>query len=581
MATPDAAKPMSPAAMTMRAAQDLGFEADFADLAARFAAKSGGGLSPDLSADLALEIVLNEIVEQGCQVTGATGAAIILDRDGELVCRASSGSTAPELGARIGSSAGFAQECLGTRKTIWCDDTSTDPRAETEPSRQVGVRSIAMMPLLRGDVLMGVFGLFSTLPYAFGVRDERTLEILVDRTLTNLEHASQPFEPEIDAGNLASDLQEEDLQKIGLQDVDLKNIALQSLGLPVAAASEAEVPKSELPHSGLPHLHLPDLATLKNGISGPEEPIAQNSLSDPELDTAFPDFDPEEITPAEIQALLANAGVIQPEPLRASRDPVPEETRGQPPRLLPAPPEPPPKQADYVTWALGFAVASVAVLLGLVLGQHFLLSRPHLPARTASAAAVPAPTQKAPDSSQTPTAKTPKADIEKTETTAKDLRPPRTSVSHEPAAKSDQTVPPGGLLVFENGKEVFRLPPTNARDGASAQKITEPASELEPDSSSQRVVEIPEATAQRELLHRVEPEYPEAARQQNIEGAVALELHIGTNGSVEDVQVLSGPPLLAQASTDAVKQWKFKPRVVNGTPVEMQTRVTFNFKLPQ
>jgi hypothetical protein len=77
------------------------FETDLADLATRFSAQSGGGLSPELSADLALEIVLNEIVEQACLATGATGAAIVLEREGEMVCRASSGSTAPELGSRL------------------------------------------------------------------------------------------------------------------------------------------------------------------------------------------------------------------------------------------------------------------------------------------------------------------------------------------------------------------------------------------------------------------------------------------------------------------------------------------------
>ena len=578
MATPDPAKPMPSATATMRVGQDFGFEADFADLAARFAAKSGGGLSSELSAELALEIVLNEIVEQGCHVTGATGAAIILDRGGELVCRASSGSTAPELGRRIDSSTGLACECLRTRKTVWCDDTFTDPRAATESSRQGGVRSIVMMPLLQGDIWIGLFGLFSTQPYAFGVRDERTLEILVDRTLANLEHASQPCDAQVDAVGSASDLQEEDLQQIGLQDVDLKNIALQSLGLPQAAASHAEGGSSAWPESGLPDSYPAKLDIPKNGISRSEESVAKSSLSDTGSDAAFPDFDPAEITPDEIQAMLINAGVIAPEPSPASRDLAPKET----PRLLTSSPAPaPPQQADYVTWALGFAIASAAVLLGLILGQHFIVSRSHLPARAASAAAAPVPTQKAPDPNQTAGAKAPKSGIEKTEMTAKDAHPHRTSVSHEPAAPSDETVPPGGLLVFENGKEVFRLPPTNTQDSEPARKITQPASEIEDDSSSRRVVDLPEATAQRELLHRVEPEYPEAARQQNIEGPVVLEVHIGTNGAVQDVHVVSGPPILAQASTDAVKQWRFKPRQVNGNPVDMQTRVTFHFKLPQ
>jgi TonB family protein len=578
MATPDPAKPMPSATQILRAPQEFGFEADFADLAARFAAKSGGGLSAELSAELALEIVLNEIVEQGCQVTGATGAAIILDCGGELVCRASSGSTAPELGAHIDSSAGLTRECLGSRRTVWCDDTFTDPRAATEPSRQIGVRSIAIMPLLQGDVLLGVFGLFSTQPYAFGVRDERTLETLVDRTLDNLEHASQPLETQDETIAPAGDRQEEDLQRIGLQDVELKNSALQNLGLPPVALSQADAMVSGPPEAGSLDLHAAKLDPLKDGISDAEKTTAESSPDEPESDSVFPDFDPAEISSEDIHTLLTNAGVIAPEPLYAPQDLTREETY----RLLPAPPEPPaPKQVDYVSWALGFAIVSVAVLLGLVMGQHFMLSRSHLPVRAASAVLAPTPIQKVPDPKQISGPAATKQASEKTEMASKGPHSSHPPISHESVAKSEETVPPGGLLVFENGKEVFRLPPTNAQDSAPAQQIVQPASEVDSDSSSQRVVELPEATAQRELLHRVEPEYPETARQQNIQGAVVLELHIGTDGSVEGAEVVSGPPILAQASTDAVKQWKFKPRVENGGPVQMQTRVTFDFKLPQ
>src|SRR5579862_5544669 len=87
---------VSAAGVLRERAQNVHFEADLAQLAAVFSAH-GGGVSPELSADLALEIVLNEIAVQACLSTGATGAAIALLRDGEMVCRASDGVTAPGL----------------------------------------------------------------------------------------------------------------------------------------------------------------------------------------------------------------------------------------------------------------------------------------------------------------------------------------------------------------------------------------------------------------------------------------------------------------------------------------------------
>ncbi len=177
---------------------DASFETDFDALAARFEAKSGGGLSPELSADLALEIVLNEIVEQACLATGATGAAVVLPRDGEMVCRASSGTTAPELGARLDTTTGLSGECVKTRQTQRCDDVLVDPRVDVEASKRLGVRSVIVMPLIHREEVLGVFELFSSEAYAFGDRDEGTLEALAGRILNALERAARVPGPTIE-----------------------------------------------------------------------------------------------------------------------------------------------------------------------------------------------------------------------------------------------------------------------------------------------------------------------------------------------------------------------------------------------
>jgi protein TonB len=66
-----------------------------------------------------------------------------------------------------------------------------------------------------------------------------------------------------------------------------------------------------------------------------------------------------------------------------------------------------------------------------------------------------------------------------------------------------------------------------------------------------------------------------------IEGAVELLATISKNGDITHVKVLSGDQQLTRAATDAVKQWKYKPYLLNGEPVEIQTQVTINFKLPK
>jgi len=81
------------------------------------------------------------------------------------------------------------------------------------------------------------------------------------------------------------------------------------------------------------------------------------------------------------------------------------------------------------------------------------------------------------------------------------------------------------------------------------------------------------------LIHDVTPQYPAEAGRARIEGTVVLMAVIGTDGTVKDVRIESGLPILAQAAIDAVKQWRYKPYSVDGEPVEVDSRITINFTL--
>lgn len=82
---------------------------------------------------------------------------------------------------------------------------------------------------------------------------------------------------------------------------------------------------------------------------------------------------------------------------------------------------------------------------------------------------------------------------------------------------------------------------------------------------------------QAELISRREPEYPKLARQMGIRGTVELVATIGPDGRVKNVQVIHGHPLLTKAATDAVMQWVYRPTLLNGVPVQNETRITLNF----
>jgi TonB family protein len=84
-------------------------------------------------------------------------------------------------------------------------------------------------------------------------------------------------------------------------------------------------------------------------------------------------------------------------------------------------------------------------------------------------------------------------------------------------------------------------------------------------------------TQQAVLVSRKDPVYPEEARRDGIKGAVELVVTIGTDGRVKAARTLHGPPLLAQAAEESVLQWRYKPTMLNGAPVESQSQVFVNF----
>ena len=486
-----------PASHALASAEASNKESDLGELAAQFSAHGGGNLSRQLSAELALEVVLNQIVEQALLATGATGAAIALKREDRLVCRATAGPNAPQLGLRLDGETGLSGACVRTHQVQRCDDAQADPRADMDASRGLGIRSVMILPLLRDRDLLGVFEVFSSRASAFGERDEHTLQALAQRALNNLQRAGE---------------------------------AQRS---PATAAPVRPAPV------------MPTPATAEQRAAEPQ----------PRNESA------------------------------SSYGPAPAML-GEPRRLEPRKIEG--RKIDGVILALSAAVFACAVLLSTLLGLHFgwqkaaegyaRAGRTKIPSNAArsgnpilsNAAASPALPQ--------PAAAAVNDSPGKAATPASGLAerapqpPPNPSVT-PPAATPAAAAPAGSLLIYENGREVFRMLPSSPRR-------TRAAGEVEPASSVGPAVELSPDVAEGRLLHRVQPEYPEAARRQGIQGPVVVNLRIDKDGAVQDAIVVSGPAVLAQAAVAAVKQWQFKPHYIDGREVETQTRITLRFSLP-
>jgi len=98
------------------------------------------------------------------------------------------------------------------------------------------------------------------------------------------------------------------------------------------------------------------------------------------------------------------------------------------------------------------------------------------------------------------------------------------------------------------------------------------------DAGPQRV-EVADARMSGLIIKKVAPVYPPMARKARVQGTVILRVQISKSGNVENIQLVSGHTMLAPAAIEAVKQWEYKPYLLNGEPVDVETRVTVNFTL--
>ena len=128
--------------------------------------------------EIDLEPAISVIAERAQALTGATGSAIALRHGDEIVCRARTGRTAPDLGVRLQTDSGISAECVRTGEVVLCNDAERNPRVDLASCRRLGARSILVAPLRHFRRTLGVFEVLSSAPYAFDNRDVATMQLL-------------------------------------------------------------------------------------------------------------------------------------------------------------------------------------------------------------------------------------------------------------------------------------------------------------------------------------------------------------------------------------------------------------------
>jgi len=156
----------------------------------RFPGEDGGRSLAEM-AHSDLDAALQLLVERAQYITGANGAAIALRRGqhNDMLCRASVGTSAPQLGALLSMEHGLSGECARTQQVLRCDDAERDPRLNRDGCRQLGIASVVVMPIVSEQQVLGIFELFSGKPRAFEERDISALQRLSEMVETAVKHA--------------------------------------------------------------------------------------------------------------------------------------------------------------------------------------------------------------------------------------------------------------------------------------------------------------------------------------------------------------------------------------------------------
>ena len=158
----------------------LAFSALHEQVRARRANPASSTTSENSGDDFVLYEVLQLVSERALKLTGADGIGIALVQEGEIICRAATGSIAPDVGARLDPHSGLSGACFRTGEMVRCDDAEHDPRVNVEASRKLQARSMIAVPLRGRRSVIGLLEAFCTEAYGFNESDARSLNLLAE-----------------------------------------------------------------------------------------------------------------------------------------------------------------------------------------------------------------------------------------------------------------------------------------------------------------------------------------------------------------------------------------------------------------
>jgi TonB family protein len=457
--------------------------------------------------DHRLDPILATITDAARQLTGASGAALAMWKEGAMVCRARSGD-APPLGAHLNAQTGISGECLRTGKTQHCADSENNPIVDVEVCRNLGLRSIAVLPIQGWRGINGVLEVFSPKAEAFTEQHITLLQqlaALAERARASQPHGASAAAPKVPAAERQPSGLLPASDRVG--DVALAFLGLRSRPLALGLAGLLGISLLALviwlgwrgPDEGQNKAHA--AARVPGGSEGVSSEAVTRVKAHP------PDDDPVWKANPGGETLLASSG---------------KSSAGIPVKL--------------------------AAKVDVFSGQRASTSQP---------------ADRASSKGDRPLLATDAATQGAIPRLASGSRPLQPDSPFNDAASAELPAIP----------ETASQSVTNqsALSGVLSAKASLPGLSAP----------VSQGVSGGQLVRRIPPVYPAQARLLRLEGAVILTATVMEDGTVRDVNIVEGAPMFAQSAVDAVKHWRYKPYVLDGTAVKNDVKIRIDFKLPR
>jgi TonB family protein len=503
------------------------------DTANNTASKRTRGASPD---ELAV------IAQRAQAFTNASGVAIALSEGNadEIICRARSGASAPDVGAALRVEGTFTGLCIQSGKELRCDDCETDTRVDTAAIRALNIRSMVVTPIKEESRVIGVLAVFAPTPHAFTITHVAVLKTMADQISALLQRQRNSREDisTIEAPRPASPIAV--VKPVVAPSAPAAPPAVvikPAAAAPAPARVSAPAAKAETVKAPTPVEIVPLAVPPKKEERRAEAPARANFGT---LDSVAGD----EKKPANkfmivavvAVLLIAAAATFAFLKMQKSGSSAQAQHTQEAASVPPAVPGNPQPQAG--------SGSATQVPAGV--------SAPAVPARAASE----------PESKKSGAKGSEKSSPEKPSAAEKPVQVATLAGN-------------GPSRIAQNAAQTPDVAPSFTVDSGSTPNLSTLA---RPVASSTPTASIEQSQLEPlQLVRTVPPLYPAIAKARHMAGAVVVEVKVDKNGKVSNPKFISGPPIFKDASFDAVLKYQFKPAKLNGQPIEQTTQIKLNF----